>query len=73
VTATWVLVVGSLIAGILIGGTLVDNLHFRRSRQRRRRQIAVHGRDAVECWLETVERAQQHPTNGTPFEGDEVA
>lgn len=68
-------VIGALAAGpawVLLGALIADTLTLRRSR-RRRTAIDVHGTDALESWLAGVDWPRFAPTNGTPFEGDEVA
>lgn len=66
---------GAIAAGpawILVGAIVADNLNHRR-RRRRREQIDLDGADATEAWLTAADWTRLRPTNGTPFEGDEVA
>jgi len=59
-----------LVPGILTGAIIADTLNAQRAR-RRRHTIDLHGADALESWLTGID--WHRPTNGTPFEEDEVA
>lgn len=77
-TATLAYVLGLLlfILGWLVGLVHQATINLRRDqrrRERRREQIELDGPDAVECWKTQIDWQWQRPTNGTPFEGDEVA
>lgn len=59
-------------AWLLYGAFIADSLTTRRHR-RRRQQIDLYGTDAIEAWKTDIDWQQPTASNGTPFEGDEVA
>lgn len=60
-----------VILGVLVGAQAQATVTLRQHR-RRRNQINRDGSDAVECWLADIDWQRHQPSNGTPFEGDEV-
>jgi hypothetical protein len=71
-------VVGGLcfVLGVAVDRLLVATREINRENRRRARrheEIEMHGADAVESWLTETDWSAFRPTNGTPFEGDNVA
>ena len=70
--ALGVLLAACIIVLIALSALWLDaRLRATRELRRARENRDLNGRDAVECWLETIEWDKLRPTNGSPWHDEQ--